>query len=143
MAILAGFGGRITVNGTVLRAHHWSVDWKVEDFDITTFENFGVGSYLPGLIDADVTFDAYYDTVDNPFSAPIAIAPGTYDALVITYIKGNAAITWTLPNVLCVTVHSETGVRDVIRYTYTGKFSGTGTSGVAVITNQVTPPSAS
>lgn len=142
MPAFAGFGGRVFVNGTVLRAYHWSVDWRAEEFDITCFENFGVGSYLPGIQDVDLSFDAYYDSTDNPFGPPIALQAGAYDNIVIRFVKTLATYTWTFPNVLCVSCHNETGVRDVIRYTYTGKVSEATSLSDAVAGALPMPPTA-
>lgn len=123
MAALAGFLGRIIVNGTNLHAYHWTIDAKVDDFDVTTFENFGVGQYEAGIADFDISFDAYYDPVDNPFNGPLNLTPGFFAAITIRYNKAGATQSWTFPNVLITSVHNETGVRDVIRYTVTGKAS--------------------
>lgn len=144
MAAVAGFGGRITLGGTVLRAYHWAVDWKVDEFDASCFENFGMGSYQTGLKDYDISFDAYWDEADNPFAAPLLIAPGGVDSMIIQYRKANTSTQiWSFPTVVFITVHSETGVRDIVRYTVTAKASGTVpnvTNAVAVSGNTPTVP---
>ena len=140
MPVFAGFGGRIKVGAANLRAHHWSVDWKSEAFDVTTLENFGNSGYLPGLYDADVTFDAFYDSNDNPFVNPPSLTPGSYVNITIFYVKNNLNLAWILTYVLCTSIHSETGVRDVVRYSFTGKLSGyTPTLGSEVNNNAIPP----
>lgn len=129
MTAFAGFGGRITVGtgATVLRGYRWVVDWKADDFDVSCFENNAYGNYIAGLIDADVTIDAYWDTIDNPFAAPMSIAPGAnIGPLTILYTKSNGVSQlWNFANFLVVDVHNETNMHDVVRYTFHGKYFGT------------------
>lgn len=121
---LSGHHARILVNdNNNYRATRWSVDWKVEDFDTTTFENFDVGIYTPGLNDFTVSFDAFWDTADNPFNAPLSIVPGETIRLRIQFDKSLdlTPAAWEFQRVLVVDCRSEGAVRDVVRLSFLGK----------------------
>jgi len=120
MPAISGHHARVAINATNWRASRWSVDWKVDDFDTTTFENFNVGVYTPGIYDYTISLDAFWDTIQNPFSAPLSMGPGQSVSITIQYDKAS----WTFPNVLIVDCRNETSVRDVVRLSLTGKASG-------------------
>lgn len=126
MGAVAGYLARVRINSTNLRASRWSVAWKVDEFDTTTFENFGMGQYTPGLLDFDISFDAFYDPLDNPFQPALSLQPGLYASLQIIYDKTGllSTGTWVFPNVLLCTVNNDTSPRDVIRFSVTAKASG-------------------
>ncbi len=122
MSAKSGHKGRIKVNSTVLRSHRWSVNDRVEDFDVTTFENLGFGDYIPGLRDGDISFDAYWDPVDNPFSAPLSLVPGTFASSIQLFIdKGAITEVYSFGFPLIVSVNMETATRMATHYSVTAK----------------------
>lgn len=123
---MAGFSGHtaiVRVNGANLEAHRYSVDWKIQDFDVTSFTNVNFGEYTSGLADVDISFDAFYDSTDNPFGAPISLIPGTIVSIVITLDTSgvHSTGTWNFPKTLLTSVRQESGVRDTVHYSVTGK----------------------
>lgn len=141
MPAISGHHGRVKIgpNGTVWRAHRWSVDWKVDDFDTLTFENYHVGVYTAGVTDYTVTFDAFWDTAQNPFAgnAGLGLVPGSTTKVEILFHKAGTltSASFSFPEVLVVDARVETSVRDVIRLNFTGKatayVSNTANSGAA------------
>lgn len=123
MPALAGFGGRLLVGNRIYRANRWNLSWTAEALDVLTFENAGFGSYMSGLRGGEVSFDAYYHTIDNPFAGVEPLYPGNYHTVEIQYVKGDLDYYWLLPNVECLDVTSDAEVRGVVHYTYRGKFS--------------------
>ncbi len=124
MPALAGFRGRITVNGTtMLRAHRVSINQKVDEFDVTAFENNANGDYIAGIQDFDITIDAYYDPTDNPFTTPLNLVPGAIlTSVVIKLNKALGAVQqYSFPSLLVVTCNQEFGVRDTVHYSITAK----------------------
>lgn len=143
MPAVSGHQSRITINGQfVYRAYRWSVDWKCDDYDTTTFENMDMGTYTPGIYDYTITFDGFWDTTISPFADEFALRPGrdlrtnTTVSVRIQYAKGNQTVAqFMFPTVLIVDARAEAAVRDAHRLSFTGKATGydanTGTSGNA------------
>lgn len=141
MPAISGHHARVIIGNTNWRASRWSVDWKVDDFDTTTFENFDVGIYTPGISDFTLSLDAFWDTSENPFAAPLSLIPGETVYVTIQFDK-DATLTaaeYQFPNVLVVDFRTEGSVRDVLRCSLTGKVSayteGEGFAGIVLPTN--------
>lgn len=122
MAVVQGHRGNVRFNGTSLHIYRWSVDWRTDVFDVTNFLYFGCGAYLPGLYDADVSVDACYDVADDPFNL-VFIQPGEVMAVTLEYDVGLSVTPakWTFPTVLIGSSRVDTSVRDVVRYSITGR----------------------
>jgi hypothetical protein len=128
MTAIAGYKGSVKFDSApAMRAHRFIIDFRVQDFDISSFVNEGVGDYLPGLLDADVMIDCYYDSDDDPFNlnGSLKLTPGTYHSLRLSYDNASAPQrTWLLPRVLIVQARNEAGVRDVVNYQLTLRLAG-------------------
>lgn len=138
---------------TLLRAHRWSVDWKIDDFDTTSFINWGVGQYTGGLTDFDLAFDCFWYQADNPHSALTNhIIPGITVSIRIRYApamslaqpNNNVAANTDVPGYffnrcLVTNCHTETSVRDTIRYNFTARVSAESLFDVAVLQIPGTP----
>lgn len=126
MSAIAGFGGRVLIGGSIFRVQRWAVDWKTDNFDVTTTENNGYYNYLTGIKDADIDFDAYWDTTDNPFSAGLNIGAGTtgFNLTVRLQKTVPGSENWIFPQVLITDVRNEGSVRDVIRYSFHARYTG-------------------
>lgn len=124
MPFIAGYKGRLRINGVNLKVNRWSVDWTSDTPDVTSLESLGYEGFIGTVKELTITFDAFYDTVDNPYAGPITLIPGNYYEIFLYYDKNNmGANRWTLSPILCLSAHNETSPRDVPRYTFTGKFS--------------------
>lgn len=124
MAANPGYLATLIIGATTMHATRFTVAWKVDEFDVTTFANYGGGQYASGISDWDLSFDAFYDTSDNPFSNAVNIVPGAQLAVRVQFNRnlGNNP-GWYFPNVLFLTVNNDSSVRDVIRYSVTAKAS--------------------
>ncbi len=125
MPSVAGFRNRVRVNAAVLRANHWTVSWKVDDFEVSTFGNKGACVYVPGMTDYTISVDGFWDTTDNPFSRSMDLTPGVYPSLSIELDKNRATTTsvWNFLVVLITEVRMDSSARDVIRLNFTAKSS--------------------
>lgn len=142
MAGAAGYRASVYVsafngNLVVLRAHRWALDWKVDDFDTTSFINWGIGQYTGGLTDFDLAFDCFWYGPDNPHARlRVDIMPGQFVQIRVRFAP---SINVATPNIvpaanvnvpgyyftrcLITHCHSETAVRDVIRFNFTARVS--------------------
>ncbi len=125
MSAKPGHLGRIRIGGTILRAHRWTVNDHVEDFDVSNFDQLGFGDYIPGLEDMDVSFEAYWDPVDNPFQLPLNIVPGTVIGPVVFSIDrvANVGEDWSWKGLLVLSVNTEVGVRSATHYAVQAKYA--------------------
>ncbi len=147
----------------ILRAYRWSVDWREEVHDVTTFDNFdpyatsaldtttnqhftsfGGGQYLHGIGDFDISLDAYWDVDDNPFhNATHRLVPGMFGGVQIEYDKTSALTsgTWYFPETILCAVRTDGAVRDVIRMSLQLRATGYDATGVKAPTNVQIPSS--
>jgi hypothetical protein len=126
MAILTGYLGFVRFNnqGTGLssfHATHWTVDWRVDPIDTSTFINSGVGTYTPGVFDYDITVDFIYDTLDNAFAVKTNFTPGFDVETELFLIEGNVTQRFYFPKVMISNMRIDDSIRDVVRYSMTGR----------------------
>lgn len=122
MAALAGYGGRVVINGTTLKAKSWSVRFHADPLDVTNFESSGEAEYIGGVIDGDFSFDADWFSEDNPFTSPINLVPR--QALTnVKFFQDRTDVNncWLLSAALVTEVSSATDVRGVVHYSCTLK----------------------
>ncbi len=98
--------GAVTTN---LMATKWTVNMKVDELDVSNFEGFGYVDYIPGLWEADISFDAIWGSgaaavvptaslggttalsaaAEQPLVPPI-FYPGTYTGIRLFMDSGRA-----------------------------------------------------
>jgi hypothetical protein len=125
MAIIAGYLGFVEIadRNNILRSFHatrWSVDWRVDAIDTSSFMNFGWATYDPGVVDYDISIDFIYDPVDNPGGRPI-LTPGTSVRAVLWTVEGLAVERFFFPRMIIGDVRLDDSIRDVLRFSITGK----------------------
>lgn len=135
---ISGFRGRVTVGGATLLASKWSVTYKTELQDCSSFEEETGGAqgaitpisrYVASLSDMEVSIDAFYDIETGIIPA---LKPGTTAACELFTNKG-ASAQFGIPasaarkfafNVIIENLTTDTEVRGVIKYTISGRVSG-------------------
>ena|SRR5882762_10595835 len=118
MSAVAGFNGRITIGGTTLRANSYSITSSADLPEVTNFESGGIGQYIPGVRDWELSFDAHWFTEDNPFRAPLAITNGaTMNNINVFINKGLAVSKWVFTTMLVMSVDMTQATRDTAHYT--------------------------
>lgn len=118
MSAVAGFNGRITINGTTLRANSYSITASADLPEVTNFESGGIGQYIPGVRDWELSFDAHWFSEDNPFRAPLSITNGaTLNNVNVFINKGTAGTKWVFTTMLVMSVDSTQATRDTCHYT--------------------------
>ena len=118
MAAIAGYQGRLVLNGTTLRANSYSITASADLPEVTNFESLGIGQYIPGVRDWELSFDAHWFSEDNPFRSPILLVNGAYITNVDVYIlKTSAGTKWSFTTMLVMSVDMTQATRDTAHYT--------------------------
>lgn len=118
MGAIAGFNGRIKINGTTLRANSYSITCSADLPEVTNFESGGIGQYIPGVRDWELSFDAHYFTEDNPFRAgPIIVNGATLNNIEVFLNKAVAGNKWVFSTMLVMSVDMTQATRDTAHYT--------------------------
>ena len=140
MSAFAGKNARITIGGiSNLTGTKWSINIKADDLDVTNFESpiffpaFGATTArayecVGGIIEADISFDAVFDSVTTPFSSPPALYSGTTVLITLDPDRNNIAITTFAGTMLVVNVMTDASVRGIVTYSVSGKFTGSVTA---------------
>lgn len=139
---ISGFRGRVVIDGIPLLATKWSVTYKTELQDASSFEettgtigglvgaNTPVSRYVQSMSDLEFNIDAYYDAIDGIIPS---LKPGSLVVLQLFTNKGVASGTnyagdgLTKKFMFSAFVENltvDTEVRGVIKYTLSGKVSG-------------------
>ena len=143
MAIaISGFRGRVVIDGIALLATKWSVTYKTELQDASSFEettgtigglvgaNTPVSRYVQSMSDLEFNIDAYYDAIDGIIPS---LKPGSLVVLQLftnkglasgTNYAGDGATKKFMFSAFVENLTVDTEVRGVIKYTLAGKVSG-------------------
>ena len=141
MPIVTGHDARarITFAGAgamTMHAVRYSVMWRVDALDETSFINANFGQYNFGVMDFEISMDLLYDTLSDPFAVTglggidtaqnvfaLALQPGTFIGVTLDVTEANATRVWTFPVVMVTDVRMDDAVRDLVRYSVTGRGS--------------------
>lgn len=129
MPAYGAYNAKITINGTTLRATSVTVNEKIDLLETTALDQdtlvgipitaVGIGCYVFGVSDTDVSVDAHWFSEDNPFQGPLNITVGTIlSNVIITNTRALAGSVWTFPVMLVESVDSTIQVRDTVRYSF-------------------------
>lgn len=141
MAVYSGKFARIQIGGVNLTSTRWTVNCKVDALDITTQSDLGYGRYQGGVMDADISFEAFWDGTNNPFNVP-SLKPNSTVAITIFVDRVNlpnaATQTFIFPEVFVESVSTDAEVRGMVKYTVSGKCVDTYSivGGIAMGVNQ-------
>jgi hypothetical protein len=138
---ISGFRGRVIVGTTTLLASKWSVTYKTELQDCSSFEEETGGAqgaitpisrYVASLSDMEVSIDAFYDVETGIIPAlkpgssvdcELFTNKGANPAFGIAAGVGGTAKKFAF-NVIIENLTTDTEVRGVIKYTISGRVSG-------------------
>lgn len=125
MAVYSGKFAQITIGGINLTSTRWTVNCKVDALDITTQKDIGMGRYQGGVMDTDVSFEAFWDGTNNPFNVP-DLRPNSTVGPVTIFIDSlnlpNAATnTFIFPELFIESVSTDAEVRGMVKYTVSAK----------------------
>ena len=136
MAAVQGWRGRVTHNLVVATVHRWTLSWRADIFDATNMGQpldvtapTGGAGYAGGIMDVDVSLDAFYETGDDPFDTGAGtgacFVPGQIVACTLDLDTDDTISTrsFELDNVLVVTARNDASVRDITRVSLTGKLT--------------------
>lgn len=132
MAAISGFGGRVTIEDIVMPAGRWTVNWRGENVDVSTFEHGLLKEYMLTAYDIEVTLDCFWDLGVNTFDAngPNLLPGGTTVSQIFTDSVGVELLycrtdginrLFDFPEVLIESVSVDDEVRGVIRYSVVGR----------------------
>lgn len=132
---MPGFSGRnarITYNANDLTATRFTISTRGDELEVTSFESNGNAlinnnlftEYQAGISEAELSFDAYWDSAMNPhINAPFIVAGQRVNSVIVNLdrqIAGNAR-TYTFTDFYCLDVTIEAEVRGIVRYSVRGK----------------------
>lgn len=138
---ISGFRGRVIVGTTTLLASKWSVTYKTELQDCSSFEEETGGAngaitpisrYVASLSDMEVSIDAFYDVETGIIPA---LKPGSSVDCEL-YTNKAASVNFGIAagvggtakkfafKVIIENLTTDTEVRGVIKYTISGRVSG-------------------
>lgn len=133
---ISGFRGRVNIGGVNLLASKWSVTYKTELQDCSSFEEVTgvngaltpISRYVASLSDMECSIDAFYD-LDTGLVP--ALRPGSKVTCNLFTNKGidanfgapGAAQKFTF-DMIIENLTTDTEVRGVIKYTLSGRVSG-------------------
>lgn len=129
MAAFSGKNALITVGSsptgnpaTVLLGTKWSITFKTDELDITTFETLGFGDWTNGLIDADISFDAFWDSANDPHASPPGLMPGRFQYIRINVDVAQGGLgSYVFTRALVCTVNVDAEVRGLVKFSVTAK----------------------
>ncbi len=96
-----------------------------------------VSAWCPGITDIDVTVDCYWDSSLSPFSktAPLVV-PGLIVLCTLFYDRSTTGHSWGPVEILIDSVSMDDEVRGVIKWSFSGKVAGFGTTTVTSVPPQ-------
>lgn len=146
MAVLMGYDGRVVLNGQVMRANKWSVDYSIETEDMTSTQGaqastgrFDASAFkhntkyaITKVCDISATIEAFYDTIavnengverfTNWISAGHKIQPGMEWELRLYPSKTPLpGAFWYFKKFLITQVTMTAEVRGIVRLVFSGK----------------------
>jgi|SRR5581483_2850579 len=150
MPAFAAYNCRVTFGGVALHANSVTINVKSDIQDVTSFsQNIGTpvaiptfptavavgaaagsngyGNYVQGVIDADVTLDAFWFSDDNPYLAVgFNINPGVVVGPVVILLDSvNVNKSWSFSKMIVESLDHMEAVRETIRFTARLKNCGT------------------
>lgn len=123
MAILHGYYGEIRVGAVKFHATRWVANIRSNQVDVTNFVFNGSAAYAASLREGELTFDCIYDTLEDPFGALGLRVNAMASVTLKLDNSGVTAAQWYFPRVVFTSVRHTHMIRDVSRYTITGRVS--------------------
>ena len=124
---LSGKFGRVRIGAgpTTLRVNSWRVVPRVDKLDVTNSESAGIGEYIAGIKDLDVTLQCDYYYGSNVFGT---LAPGDTVSTIKLYLNatttGLSGSYWDIPSMLVTDLPNESQVRGKVTLTINGAGMG-------------------
>jgi hypothetical protein len=115
---------KVRINGAVYTAKKWSVNPTADELDITNFEGQGYGDRIAGILDAEFTVEADWDSENNNYGSPPNIVPGAPLTEVKLFLNDTSGLFWRFPLALVISVPSNAEVRGLLTISFTAKNKG-------------------
>ncbi len=125
MAFLAGKSGKVTAaGGATVNVKSWKAKFVKDELDTTNTGSSGKREFQAGLQHIEFTIEAEWDASVNPFSAtPFNV--DSVDTLAISlFTDGAGTANLIMPTAFVSSVDIDAPVDGIIKYTITGKSSG-------------------
>lgn len=121
MAFKSGKNGKVRINSATLAVTNWRVEPRVDKLDTTNSESAGVGEYIGGVFDIDVTLTFDYNYGGAPFGT---LLPGTTVSTVVLYIDGTGGASWSMTSMFIERATMESPTRGKVSVTLQGNGMG-------------------
>lgn len=123
MAAFSARLSRVDVDGVKILANRWTANVKTDELDVTTFESDRYGDFIPGIVEADVSVEGFFDSANNPHEDPPNIRAGAVITLTL-YTDDVASDHFDFPFFLVTSCSVEAEVRGALRISFTGRNKG-------------------
>jgi hypothetical protein len=132
MAVFSAKCGAISANGQVFPGSSWRVQVGADELDVTNFTTQGYADYITNYVNAQFTLEIYWDPaiVAGPFAffktgehiteLRLAFSGGGSP----TVAPSNPAFYFRFPSALTTNVSFEAMLKDIVKYTITGRNKG-------------------
>lgn len=138
MPAFSARNARISLEGVNLLGLKWTVNAKVDEVDVSSFESYGYADYIGGLWEADISFDAIHNggvtALTNLYPGRITVSPSYFylDAGTSLQVYNNAVTIASAANgrrfifasLLISSVSVDAEVRSFVRLSVTAKAKG-------------------
>jgi hypothetical protein len=115
---------KVRIGATVYTARRWNVNPTAEELDITNFEGAGFADRISGIVDAEITVDADWDSAASNFANPPNIVTGQTLLNVKLFLNDTTGAFWNFPSVLVTTTPVTAEVRGKVEVSFTAKSKG-------------------
>lgn len=121
---IAGYEGRVEINGTVVKLEKWSVTPQAQDIKTTNFESGGFDEGITGIRSADIEFSGFWDAASNPHSNPPGFQAGDILTNVYLYVRVTGNRRFTFPKMRVISVPVQNSVEGRVELSVRGKSDG-------------------
>lgn len=115
----------VRIGTYVFTARKWTVNPKGDALDITNFEGGGFADWIGGIIEAEFTIEAQWDSASDPFAAAPNVTVTTILSTIKLYTNGLASAFWSFPSALVTDTPMTADVRQTEDISCTCKAKGT------------------
>lgn len=112
------------VNGVVLFQTDWDINPESAMLDTSNPEEGGFENQIPGLSKCEVNISGWYNGLANMYDSPLNLKDGFFIQNVFLYVNDLTGPFWNMPWVLVKGAPMKQNVKDLIKYTFSGKASG-------------------
>jgi hypothetical protein len=123
---LSAKNAQVRIGSYVFTAKSWRVNPTSDALDITNYEGGGFADFISGIIQAEFTIEADWDSAADPFANPPNIVVGAVltNTALYTNLASPASAHWSFPSALVTETPFTAVIRETLFTTVTCKSKG-------------------